>query len=97
MYPSALQPVASPLNSLHLASLDPYHQIRFSLWQGPPAKCALRVLAQRYLKRRIQGGSHDSADDALAALDLALLKIKHGPAFGMPQQARVTHSPSSGF
>ena len=59
------------------------------LLQGPPARCALRILAQRYLRRRIQAGSHDSVDDALAALDLVLLKIKHGPAFGMPQQVRA--------
>lgn len=50
--------------------------------RGPPYKPALKVLAQRYLKRTIQDGEHDSAIDAKAAMDLALLKIKHGRCFG---------------
>ena len=39
--------------------------------QGPPYKLALRVLAERHLKRRIQTDEHDSVVDAQAALDLA--------------------------
>ncbi len=46
--------------------------------RGPPYKSALRMLTQRHLKRSIQDGSHDSVADARAAMDLALLKIKHG-------------------
>jgi len=57
--------------------------------QGPPARCALRVLAKRYLQRSIQGGSHDSAVDARTALDLAILKMQHGPAFGLPGSVRL--------
>jgi RNA exonuclease 1 len=47
---------------------------------GPRCKIALRVLANKYLSREIQntGSGHDSAEDARAALDLALLKIKYG-------------------
>ncbi len=45
---------------------------------GPPAKCALRVLCSKYLRRTIQQGSHDSAVDARAALDLVRLKVQHG-------------------
>lgn len=30
----------------------------------------------------LQAGEHDSAIDARTAMDLALLKIKHGPTFG---------------
>ncbi|KAL6218064.1 hypothetical protein ACLB2K_011281 [Fragaria x ananassa] len=52
---------------------------------GPRSyKAALRVLAKRYLKREIQqsGNGHDSTEDARAAMELALLKIRHGPDFG---------------
>ncbi len=44
--------------------------------QGPPYRSALRVITEKFLKRHIQGGTHDSADDARAAMDLALLKIR---------------------
>lgn len=52
--------------------------------RGPMCKPALRMLSGRYLKRRIQGdkAGHDSVEDARAAMDLALLKIRKGPAFG---------------
>ncbi|GAX82434.1 hypothetical protein CEUSTIGMA_g9862.t1 [Chlamydomonas eustigma] len=53
--------------------------------KGLPFRSSLRVLAQRFLKRRIQDGSHDSIIDARTALDLALLKIKHGPSYGTPE------------
>ena len=42
------------------------------------------------LKKKIQtgndiaGGGHDSAEDAIAALELALAKIKYGPEYGIP-------------
>ncbi|KAK3139491.1 hypothetical protein QOZ80_5AG0384110 [Eleusine coracana subsp. coracana] len=51
---------------------------------GRCCKIALRVLAKKFLKREIQntGSGHDSVEDARAALELALLKIKHGPDFG---------------
>ena len=50
--------------------------------QGPPFRSALKVLAQRFLKRRIQEGSHDSVIDARTALDLVHLKVKHGARRG---------------
>lgn len=50
--------------------------------RGPPFKPALRVLAERLLGRKIQEGSHDSADDARATMELARLKFARGPAFG---------------
>ncbi|KAI3886409.1 hypothetical protein MKX03_036696 [Papaver bracteatum] len=51
---------------------------------GGNYKCALRVLARRFLCRVIQdsGNGHDSAEDARAALELAFLKFRHGPEFG---------------
>ena len=44
--------------------------------QGPPFRPKLRLLAERFLNRKIQGGAHDSIEDARAALDLAKLKIR---------------------
>ncbi|CAA7025941.1 unnamed protein product [Microthlaspi erraticum] len=51
-------------------------------------KPKLRTLAQKFLSREIQmsESGHDSSEDAKAALDLALLKIKHGPDFGSPPE-----------
>ena len=46
------------------------------IWQGPPCRSALRKLAEKFLKRQIQKGTHDSVDDARAAMDLVLLKIR---------------------
>ena len=45
--------------------------------QGPPLRSKLSYLADRYLKRVIQTGSHDSIQDAQAAMDLVLLKIRY--------------------
>lgn len=45
--------------------------------QGPPYRSALRKLTEKYLKRQIQNGSHDSIDDARAAMELALLKFRY--------------------
>ena len=55
--------------------------------QGPPFKPALRILAERHLRRIIQQGEHDSVIDANAALDLVKLKIARGPAYGTHLQA----------
>ncbi|XP_068647867.1 small RNA degrading nuclease 5 isoform X2 [Aristolochia californica] len=54
--------------------------------RGGRYKTALRVLAKRYLHKDIQtsGCGHDSIEDASVAMELALLKIRHGPDFGSP-------------
>lgn len=54
--------------------------------RGRSYKTALRVLTRKFLSREIQdsGNGHDSAEDARATMELALLKIKHGPGFGLP-------------
>ncbi|KAL9173092.1 hypothetical protein ABFS82_03G091400 [Erythranthe guttata] len=54
--------------------------------KGRSYKTALRVLTRKFLSREIQdsGNGHDSVEDARATLELALLKIKNGPGFGMP-------------
>lgn len=55
--------------------------------RGPPYRPSLRILARNLLKRNIQRNNetivgHDSAEDAIASLDLFKLKIKKGPNFG---------------
>ncbi|KAL7208504.1 hypothetical protein ACSBR1_030279 [Camellia fascicularis] len=54
--------------------------------RGGSYKTALRVLTRRFLSREIQesGSGHDSIEDARAAMELALLKIRHGPDFASP-------------
>ncbi|KAK9068609.1 hypothetical protein SSX86_012724 [Deinandra increscens subsp. villosa] len=54
--------------------------------RGGTFKIALRLLTRKFLSREIQDSrnGHDSIEDAKAAMDLALLKIKHGPDFGRP-------------
>ncbi|KAL8141374.1 hypothetical protein V2J09_007395, partial [Rumex salicifolius] len=56
--------------------------------RGGSYKTALRVLARKFLSKEIQdsGKGHDSSEDAMTAMELALLKIKHGPDFGSPPQ-----------
>ncbi|GMF20194.1 unnamed protein product [Phytophthora lilii] len=51
--------------------------------KGPPFRSALRFLTSQYLNRAIQTGTdgHCSVEDAVATLQLAHLKIKHGPTF----------------
>lgn len=54
-------------------------------------KAALRVLSRRFLGREIQDSDngHDSVEDAKATLELALLKIKNGPDFGIPPSQQL--------
>ncbi|KAF7816761.1 small RNA degrading nuclease 5 isoform X1 [Senna tora] len=54
--------------------------------RGSSHKTALRILAKKFLSREIQqsGNGHDSTEDARATMELALLKIRHGPDFGSP-------------
>ena len=71
------------LKICHFRVLDT--SILFPHHAGPPTKNSLRGLVQQHLHRAIQSGNHDSAEDALAALELAKLKILKGPAFGIYQ------------
>lgn len=53
--------------------------------RGLPLRSSLKYLANKYLKREIQKGGadgHDSVEDALAVLDLVLLKCEKGPRWG---------------
>lgn len=53
--------------------------------QGLPYKNSLRFLTQKYLRREIQQDSHNSVEDAEAALQLAKLKTSKGVQFGDPE------------
>ncbi|PWY89110.1 hypothetical protein BO70DRAFT_161544 [Aspergillus heteromorphus CBS 117.55] len=52
--------------------------------RGPPLKCSLRWLTQKYLGKEIQKGQtgHDSIEDARAVLDLVKQKCEKGERWG---------------
>ncbi|KAG0356654.1 hypothetical protein BGZ54_000659, partial [Gamsiella multidivaricata] len=53
--------------------------------RGPPYRPGLKWLAQKWLQRQIQANierGHDSAEDALACMDLIKLKLTKPPGFG---------------
>ncbi|KAF5200895.1 Small rna degrading nuclease [Thalictrum thalictroides] len=54
--------------------------------RGAHYKTALRVLARKFLSQEIQDSEngHDSIEDAKVTMELALLKIRYGPEFGLP-------------
>lgn len=52
--------------------------------RGPPFRSKLSALTEKHLGRKIQEGTHDSVADARATMELALLKMVHGPGFGEP-------------
>ena len=54
--------------------------------KGPPFKPGLRFLTEKFLGRKIQEETHCSAQDANAAMELALLKFQNGPTFGEIKQ-----------
>lgn len=54
--------------------------------RGPPFKPGLRFLTEKFLGRKIQEETHCSAQDANAAMELALLKFQNGPTFGEIKQ-----------
>jgi len=61
--------------------------VLFPHYQGNYRKNSLKWLTNRYLQRNIQQGDgstgHNPVEDALAALELVKLKLKHGPSFGV--------------
>ncbi|CAO3611640.1 unnamed protein product [Cunninghamella blakesleeana] len=80
--------IDSDLNALKLA--HPYcadTSLLYDSPRGPPYKPSLRALTSIHLKRKIQVTSkeklgHNSAEDALATMDLFKLKVKNGFKFG---------------
>ena len=93
-------PVAAPAASWRPTILDTavLYPLRVH-HHGPPTKAALRNLSVTHLKREIQqpneqmssarpgnhaSSGHDPVEDALAAMDLAKLKLERGIAYGTP-------------
>lgn len=61
--------------------------ILFPHQRGFPFRTSLKYLTKTYLKKDIQMQTqtgHDSAEDAIASLNLLLLKVREGPWFGVP-------------
>lgn len=52
--------------------------------RGPPLKCSLKWLTQKYQNKQIQNGmaGHDSIEDARAVLELVKLKCEKGERWG---------------
>ncbi|KAF7585734.1 hypothetical protein BBP40_010174 [Aspergillus hancockii] len=80
----------SDLNALKLA--HPYIVDTTFIYphpRGPPLKCSLKWLTQKYLGKEIQKGQtgHDSIEDARAVLELVKLKCEKGERWGTSEAA----------
>lgn len=72
--------------------------------RGPPLKCSLKWLTQKYLGKEIQKGQtgHDSIEDAVAVLDLIKQKCEKGEHWGTSDASnesifrRLARSPRPG-
>jgi len=73
------------LRLVHTRVIDT--SVLFPHYQGSYRKNSLKWLTNQYLQRKIQQGDgstgHNPVEDALAALELVKLKLKHGPSFGV--------------
>jgi DNA polymerase III epsilon subunit-like protein len=67
------------LRLIHTRVIDT--SLIFSHFRGPPYKPGLKWLAEKFLHVQIQGGMHDSVEDARCCVDLVKLKIKNGTFF----------------
>ncbi|OQE36836.1 hypothetical protein PENCOP_c011G07273 [Penicillium coprophilum] len=78
--------------------------------RGPPLKCSLKWLTQKYQNKQIQTGmaGHDSIEDARAVLELVKLKCEKGERWGtsevsnesifrrLSRSTRPSHAPRPG-
>ena len=69
-------------NDLHALRLVHCNVVDTAVLYGEVRKPSLRHITKQFLHRTIQTGEHNSAEDALAALDLAYLKFCLGPSYG---------------
>uniref|UniRef100_A0AAV1TKW9 Exonuclease domain-containing protein n=1 Tax=Peronospora matthiolae TaxID=2874970 RepID=A0AAV1TKW9_9STRA len=74
------------LRLVHLKIADT--SILFPHQRGFPFRTSLKYLTKTYLKKDIQmqiEAGHDSAEDAIASLELLLMKVREGPWLGIPE------------
>ena len=72
--------------------------------RGPPLKCSLKWLTQKYLSKEIQKGQtgHDSIEDSIAVLELVKQKCEKGERWGTSDSSnesifrRLARSPRPG-
>ncbi|THC94668.1 hypothetical protein EYZ11_005853 [Aspergillus tanneri] len=72
--------------------------------RGPPLKCSLKWLTQKYLGKEIQKGQtgHDSIEDSIAVLELVKQKCEKGERWGTSESSnesifkRLSRSPRPG-
>ncbi|DAZ94860.1 TPA: hypothetical protein N0F65_008162 [Lagenidium giganteum] len=73
------------LRIVHLKVVDT--AVLYPHQRGFPFKTSLKFLSKTYLSKSIQTRQmegHDSAEDAIAAMELYLMKLRHGASFGIP-------------
>lgn len=61
--------------------------------RGFPFRTSLKYLTKTYLDQDIQTleqAGHDSGEDAIAAMNLLLLKVRNGPWFGVPEPTNTS-------
>ncbi|RLN10137.1 hypothetical protein BBJ28_00018413 [Nothophytophthora sp. Chile5] len=76
------------LRIVHLKIADT--AILYPHQRGFPFRTSLKYLTKTFLKKDIQmkvQAGHDSAEDAIAAMDLLVLKVREGPWFGIPESS----------
>ncbi|KAF1335955.1 Exonuclease, partial [Globisporangium splendens] len=75
------------LRIVHLKIAD--SSILYPHQRGFPFRTSLKYLTKTFLRKDIQLHAtvtgHDSAEDAIAAMELVQLKVRHGPSFGIPE------------
>ncbi len=80
--------LTSDLRALRLVHLNIADTaILYPHQRGFPFKTSLKYLSKSFLNKDIQtkgNEGHDSAEDAIAALELFLDKVRHGPLYGIP-------------
>lgn len=76
------------LRLVHLRVVDT--AVLYPHQRGFPFRASLKLLTKTYLGKNIQTklvDGHDSAEDARAAIELLIQKVRRGPAFGIPEMA----------
>ncbi|TMW64657.1 hypothetical protein Poli38472_011537 [Pythium oligandrum] len=79
------------LRIVHLKIADT--AILYPHQRGFPFKTSLKFLTKTFLGKDIQTKiqeGHDSAEDAVAAMELLIQKVKRGPTYGIPETTQLS-------